>query len=111
MLERFHNCSIADAVLSAFNPFKTGEQHSMGRCCKGVDRLSLFERLRSSATSLRLHGAMLMQALHCPHCHGTHIVRHGQTRQDKQQYRCRKPCCMGRTFLLDYNGGYGTIAH
>lgn len=84
-LKEFHNCSIAEAVLSAFNPFKTEEQHSMGRCCKGVDRLSLFARLRSSAASVGLHGVMLMQALHCPYCHGPYIVSHGQTRQGKQQ--------------------------
>jgi len=39
-----------------------------------------------------------MQVLHCPHCHGTDIVRHGQTRQGKQRYRCREQRCAGRTF-------------
>ena len=24
---------------------------------------------------------MMLQVLHCPHCHGTDIVRHGQTSQ------------------------------
>ena len=46
---------------------------------------------------------MILQVLHCPHCHGTDIVRHGTTRQGKQRYRCR--ACRqgrGRTFLLDY---------
>jgi transposase-like protein len=41
--------------------------------------------------------------LHCPHCQGIDIVRHGNTRQGKQRYRCRQ--CRegrGRTFLLDY---------
>ena len=28
---------------------------------------------------------MIIQELHCPHCPGTDIVRHGQTRQGKQQ--------------------------
>jgi transposase-like protein len=44
---------------------------------------------------------MMLQVLHCPHCHGTAIVRHGQTRQGHQRYRCREQRCAGRTFLLD----------
>ena len=47
---------------------------------------------------------MIIQVLHCPHCQGTDIVRHGTTRQGKQRYRCR--ACRhrrGRTFLLDYS--------
>ena len=46
---------------------------------------------------------MIIQILHCPHCHGTDIVRHGKTRQGKQRYRCREQRCAGRTFLLDYS--------
>ena len=46
---------------------------------------------------------MILQILHCPHCHGTDIVRHGTTRQGKQRYRCREQPCAGRTFLLDYS--------
>src|SRR5262249_2341925 len=46
---------------------------------------------------------MILQILHCPHCHGTDIVRHGITRQGKQRYRCREQLCAGRTFLLDYS--------
>src|SRR5437899_3557452 len=30
-------------------------------------------------------------------------VRHGQTRQGKQRYRCREQRCAGRIFLLDYS--------
>ncbi len=45
---------------------------------------------------------MILQVLHCPHCQGTAIVRHGLTRQGKQRYRCREQRCAGRTFLLDY---------
>jgi len=45
---------------------------------------------------------MIIEVLHCPNCQGTDIVRHGQTRQGKQRYRCREQCCAGRTFLLDY---------
>jgi transposase-like protein len=46
---------------------------------------------------------MILQALPCPHCQGTDIVRHGLTRQGKQRYRCREQRCAGRTFLLDYS--------
>ena len=46
---------------------------------------------------------MITQVLHCPHCHGTDIVRHGKTPQGKQRYRCRETSCKGRTFLLDYS--------
>src|SRR5262249_39766847 len=45
---------------------------------------------------------MVTQVLHCPHCHGTDIVRHGTTRQGKQRYRCRACPERGRTFLLAY---------
>jgi transposase-like protein len=46
---------------------------------------------------------MILQVLHCPHCQGTDIVRHGTSSEGKQRYRCRG--CRegrGRTFLLDY---------
>jgi len=46
---------------------------------------------------------MILQVLHCPHCQGTDIVRHGQTRQGKQRYRCREQPCASRTFLLNYS--------
>jgi transposase-like protein len=46
---------------------------------------------------------MITQVLHCPHCHGTDIVRHGKTPQGKQRYRCRETSCQGRTLLLDYS--------
>ena len=45
---------------------------------------------------------MIMQALHCPNCQGTNIIRHGTTRQHKQRYRCQETVCNGGTFLLDY---------
>jgi transposase-like protein len=47
---------------------------------------------------------MIVQVLHCPHCQGTDIVRHGKSPEGKQRYRCRE--CRegrGRTFLLDYS--------
>src|SRR5215813_14145255 len=33
---------------------------------------------------------MIMQVLHCPHCQGTDIIRHGKTRQGKQRYCCQE---------------------
>ena len=47
--------------------------------------------------------SMIMQVLHCPHCQGTDIIRHGKTRQGKQRYCCQETVCDGRTFLLDYS--------
>jgi transposase-like protein len=47
---------------------------------------------------------MIIQVLHCPYCQSTDIVRHGQSPEGKQRYRCRD--CRegrGRTFLLDYS--------
>jgi transposase-like protein len=52
---------------------------------------------------------MILQALHCPHCPSTDIVRHGQTRQGKQRYRCREQRCAGRTFLQD--DSYRKMSH
>jgi transposase-like protein len=46
---------------------------------------------------------MIIHVLRCPNCQGTDIVRHGQTRQGKQRYRCREQRCAGRTFLLKYS--------
>ena len=45
---------------------------------------------------------MVLQVLHCPHCQGTDIVRHGMTRQGKQRDRCRACPEHGRTFFLAY---------
>src|SRR5262247_3520573 len=47
--------------------------------------------------------SMIMQVLHCPHCQGTDIIRHGKTRQGKQRYCCQETVCDGRTFLLEYS--------
>jgi transposase len=45
---------------------------------------------------------MVIQVLHCPHCHNTDIVRHGTPRQGKQRSRCRTCPEHGRTLLLEY---------
>src|SRR5207253_9468866 len=43
-----------------------------------------------NTTPVSWRGTMIIQVLHCPNCQGTDIVRHGQTRQDKQRYHCRE---------------------
>ena len=53
---------------------------------------------------------MIIQVLHCSHCQGTDIVRHGKSPEGKQRYRCRQ--CRegrGRTFLLDYAVAYRSL--
>jgi len=60
-------------------------------------------RLSTQCSPTRSSVIMIRQVLHCPHCQGTDIVRHGQTRQGKQRYRCREQSCASRTFLLDYS--------
>jgi transposase-like protein len=59
-------------------------------------------RMRVRATPFRSSDVMIMQALHCPNCQGTNIIRHGKTRQGKQRYCCQEALCNGGTFLLDY---------
>ena len=46
---------------------------------------------------------MIIHVLHCPYYQGTIIVRHGQSPEGKQRYRCRE-CLLGRgrTLLLEY---------
>jgi transposase-like protein len=44
---------------------------------------------------------MILPVLHCPNCQGTHVIRHGTTRQGKRRYRCQDTLCKGGTFLLD----------
>jgi transposase-like protein len=60
-------------------------------------------RLSTQCSPTRSSVIMILQVLHCPHCQGTDVVRHGQTRQGKQRYRCREHPCASRTFLLDYS--------
>jgi len=66
---------------------------------------SIFATTRPTSACLQtarpLCGVMILQVLHCPRCYGTSIVRHGQTRQGKQRYRCREQPCAGGTFLLN----------
>src|SRR3989442_6847673 len=58
--------------------------------------------MRGRETPTGESALMVLQVLHCPHCQGTDIVRHGMTRQGKQRYRCRACPEHGRKFLLAY---------
>jgi len=53
---------------------------------------------------------MILQVLHCPHCQGTDIVRHGQTRQGKQRYRCREQRCKPRHDLRSTSASLSRLA-
>ena len=44
---------------------------------------------------------MLPHVLHCPNCQGTHVMRHGTTRQGQPRYRCQDTVCQGGPFLVD----------
>jgi transposase-like protein len=46
---------------------------------------------------------MILQPIHCIHCHGTDIVKFGKTPEGKQRYKCREDACNGRTFILNYS--------
>jgi len=46
---------------------------------------------------------MLFQAIHCPNCHDTDIVKFGKTRQGKQRFLCRESMCDGRTFIKEHS--------
>jgi len=41
---------------------------------------------------------MIMQILHCPHCQGTDIIRHGTTRQGSNAIAVKKPHAKGARF-------------
>ena len=47
---------------------------------------------------------MILQPLHCPHCHSTDIVRHGTTRQGKQRVSVQvvKTSCLRSRLLMAY---------
>ena len=44
---------------------------------------------------------MVLVPVCCPHCGRDHVVKRGQTANDKQRYLCRNPDCSARTFILD----------
>ena len=78
----------------------TSEEEDVSNVLMWYSLRSSLEPLPSTPSS----NIMIIQVLHCPHCQGTDIVRHGNTCQGKQRYRCRE--CRegrGRTFLLDYS--------
>ena len=40
------------------------------------------------------------QAIECPHCQSTEVVKHGKSPVGKQRYRCQNSECPYRTFVL-----------
>ncbi len=39
----------------------------------------------------------------CPECKCDQVVKRGKTEQGKQRYRCERPECSTKTFILDYS--------
>ncbi len=46
---------------------------------------------------------MVLVPVCCPHCGRDHMVKRGQTANEKQRYLCRNPDCFAQTFILDYD--------
>src|SRR5499427_6958723 len=82
-------------------PSQMARPNSYRGCFRGVGSAILSGYMRVRATPFRSSDVMIMQALHCPNCQGTNIIRHGTTRQGKQRYRCQEAVCNGGTFLVD----------
>src|SRR5215470_16136580 len=72
------------------------------RCFRGVGLLCSSDVRESEHPLTQSSDVMILQVLHCPHCQGTDIIRHGTTRQGKHRYRGQEHACKERTFLLDY---------
>ena len=45
---------------------------------------------------------MVLNPIHCPACQSTDVVKHGQTADGKQRFRCQNPACTRQTFLREY---------
>ena len=44
---------------------------------------------------------MVHRLVACPYCHGTQVVKRGETDTGKQRYRCQNERCSHQSFLLD----------
>ncbi len=44
----------------------------------------------------------VLEAVHCPDCNETEIVKHGQSAAGKQRYKCCNPACARHSFILTY---------
>jgi transposase-like protein len=45
---------------------------------------------------------MVLEPVLCPDCSSTDVVKHGQSGEGKQRYKCRNLECRRRTFIRDY---------
>ena len=46
---------------------------------------------------------MVLEPVHCPHCDGTQVLKHGKTSEGKQRYRCQERECQRSTFSRAYS--------
>ena len=45
---------------------------------------------------------MVLEPILCPSCSSEDVVKHGQSEEGKQRYKCRSPECSRRTFIQNY---------
>lgn len=45
---------------------------------------------------------MALEAVLCPRCGNSNVVKHGRTAEGKQRYRCRHETCPRSTFIREY---------
>nr|WP_207211197.1 IS1 family transposase [Leptolyngbya sp. Cla-17] len=45
---------------------------------------------------------MVLELVLCPTCESSDVVKHGQSGEDKQRYKCRNPECGRSTFIREY---------
>jgi transposase-like protein len=45
---------------------------------------------------------MVLEPVLCPACQSSDIVKHGQSGEGKQRYKCRNSTCARSTFILHY---------
>ncbi len=45
---------------------------------------------------------MVLEPVKCPKCESTNVVKHGQSPEGKQRYRCRNSHCKCCTFIRTY---------
>ena len=45
---------------------------------------------------------MVLESVLCPTCGSNHVVKHGQSGEGKQRYKCCNSECLRCTFIRDY---------
>ena len=46
---------------------------------------------------------MVLEPIQCPTCQGTKVIKHGQTADKKQRFRCQELSCPRATFIRNYS--------